>query len=638
VPADRTHRDAYTHTSAHPSTGSFPLPLDTAPTPVPPADEPPPAIPGYEVGEKLGSGAIGAVYRARHLGLDQWRAVKVLRGDILLAPGEADRLRAEARFIADLDAPGIVRVYDVGEAGGRPYFVMELAAGGSLADRLRHGPLDVAEAVEVALGVTAGVAAAHDRDVVHRDLKPGNVLFDAAGAVKVADFGLALRLVNGENPTASDFRVAGTAAYMSPEQADGKIKEVGRRSDVWAVGVILYECLTGVSPFAGRNFVDSLDRVRYDRIIRPRKHRRDIPPAVEAVCLKCLSRRPADRYCSAREVGAALRAAVGASPRRSRAGYGLAAAAVVLLAGGVMLNRPKPAVAVAPTPATVAPPAPAPTPADPLEEIVVPKSVSVAPRPPEVTLRLVNGVGYAFLVIGSQEPRKGRKSAVDERTWLTALHGLVPAANRNVLRGYGEGRLTADAVRAELAAFARRPGPGDTLFVVFVGVGCSDPERLDDGNFAYCADATDRAGSLVWASEVAAALEPSAAKVKMVFWDVDRVMDEDTPAGPAGGRPFDGLSGFSAVLGCRAGGYLTDDAVHGSHFSHCVCRLLGGRVPEALTGGVLPVGAFRTRLPAEYKRLRDEVQIPEQGLDPAAVTPEQVGPLSGKTPLLRRID
>jgi hypothetical protein len=248
--------------------------------------------PGYEVVREVGRGGMGAVYEARQLDLNRPVALK-----LVLGAGPADRLRflAEAEATAAIDNPHVVRVFGSGEVGTRPYLVMEYLPGGTLAARLRDGRLDPRRAAELVAKVARGVAAAHAAGVVHRDLKPANVLFDEKGEPKVADFGLAKR---GGSDLTRTGAVMGTPAYMAPEQAKGETKFVGPQADVWALGVILYECLTGKRPFDAADPWGVVHRVLADAPARPA----GVPRDLEVVCLKCLAKDPAERYPTAAEL------------------------------------------------------------------------------------------------------------------------------------------------------------------------------------------------------------------------------------------------------------------------------------------------------------------------------------------------
>ncbi len=255
-----------------------------------------PAPAGYEVLEELGRGGMGVVYKARQRTLNRLCALKVI-----LDAGHADtdqrvRFLIEAEAIARIKHPGIVQIYDFGTYGGLPYFSMELCENGSLADRLRHGPLTAREASAIVENVARAVHAAHESGIVHRDLKPGNVLLAADGSPRVTDFGLAKRTyTEGHTQTGA---VMGTPSYMAPEQAGGK-KEIGPAVDVWALGAILYEGLSGRPPFGAATPLDTLMQVIDDEPVTLRQLNKKVPVDLETICHKCLHKIPAKRYQSA---------------------------------------------------------------------------------------------------------------------------------------------------------------------------------------------------------------------------------------------------------------------------------------------------------------------------------------------------
>jgi photosystem II stability/assembly factor-like uncharacterized protein len=276
----------------------LPPPPSTRPLPVDWAKLPgPPEIDGYDLGDLVGRGGMAVVYKARQRSLNRPVALKVLLVGPGFDPGEARRVRAEAEAIASLQHPNIVHVYEVGERDGRPYLLMEFVDGGTLADRINQGPIPIDQAVAWAEAIARGAHTAHKHGIVHRDLKPANVLMTADGVPKITDFGIARRLDDPADRTRTGF-VVGTPAYMSPEQAEGR-KGVGPAADVWAIGVILYELVTGRRPFDGESAFDLLRRVTSEDPERPSRVRPGIPARLEAICLKCLQKDPADRYPSA---------------------------------------------------------------------------------------------------------------------------------------------------------------------------------------------------------------------------------------------------------------------------------------------------------------------------------------------------
>ena len=276
-----------------------------------------PEIPGYEVLGVLGRGGMGAVYHARQLALNRDVALKVVLGAERAGPRTLVRFLAEAEAVAAVRHPHVVQVYEYGDHGGLPYIALEYLAGGTLADRLRAaGRLDPRAAAGLVEKLARGVAAAHDRQIVHRDVKPSNILFDPAGEPKVADFGLAKRAVGADLTTTG--AVMGTPAYMSPEQAGGRTKFVGPPADVWALGVILYECLVGARPFDGETTDDILEQVRTAAPRRPRDRQPAVPRDLEVVCLKCLAKDPRDRYSTATELADDLRRFLDGRPVTAR--------------------------------------------------------------------------------------------------------------------------------------------------------------------------------------------------------------------------------------------------------------------------------------------------------------------------------
>ena len=289
-----------------------------APTPDPtPADTPAPAagrsVGRFRVERELGRGGMGVVFLARQDGLNRPVALKLVAG---ADPAARRRFLLEAEAVASVRHPHVAEVFASGDAAGQPFLAMELLPGGSLADKLRAGRLAAAEAVGLVAKLAAGVQAAHDAGIVHRDLKPGNVLFDAAGSPKVTDFGLAKRSTGGQTATHA---VLGTPAYMAPEQAGGRAKFVGPAADVYALGVILFECLTGTRPFAGDDSVSLLLRVATEDAPDVRAVCPDVSRDLAAVVRRCLQKEPHDRYPTAAALAADLHA-VAAGERPAAAG------------------------------------------------------------------------------------------------------------------------------------------------------------------------------------------------------------------------------------------------------------------------------------------------------------------------------
>jgi WD40 repeat protein len=260
----------------------------------------------FEFGEEIARGGMGIVYRARQREPEREVAAKMLLPQLLDEPGLMERFASEARVVASLDHPGILPVYSVGEQGGVPFFTMKLAEGGSLADRLRErGKLAMREAVSLVADVAEAIAHAHSRGVLHRDLKPGNILFDSTGRVFVSDFGLAK--VMGEaaaNDLTRSIAVLGTPQYLPPEIARGSMREASTAGDIYSLGAVLYELLAGHPPFEADTVPGLLRRIADDEV-RPVE---GLPADLRAITGKCLEKEPAQRYRSAQTLADDLRA------------------------------------------------------------------------------------------------------------------------------------------------------------------------------------------------------------------------------------------------------------------------------------------------------------------------------------------
>jgi tetratricopeptide (TPR) repeat protein/tRNA A-37 threonylcarbamoyl transferase component Bud32 len=274
-----------------------------APSPELPRDSDRPALPGYEVLERLGHGGMGVVYKARQRALNRVVALKMILHAEHTTEDERRRFQTEAEAIARLQHPHIVQVHEVGEHRGLPYFSLELCPGGSLADTLDGTPWEAAAAAQLVETLAGAMHAAHRASVVHRDLKPANVLLTEEGAPKVADFGLA-KCLDREGHTQTG-AVMGTPEYMAPEQARG-CKEVGPAADVYALGAILYQLLTGRPPFKAPTAADTLLQVVEDDPVPVRRLQPKVPRDLETVCLRCLRKDPARRYPTAADLAGDL--------------------------------------------------------------------------------------------------------------------------------------------------------------------------------------------------------------------------------------------------------------------------------------------------------------------------------------------
>jgi predicted negative regulator of RcsB-dependent stress response len=276
-----------------------------------------PDIPGYEILGTLGRGAMGVVYQARQTALKRVVALKmVLSGDRATREDVA-RFRREAEAVARFQHPNIVPIYEVGTCDGRPFFSMEFLPGGTLAARLRDRlpePMAAASLIET---LARAMHATHGRGVIHRDLKPANVLLAADGTPKITDFGLAKRLDDDAGQTRSG-AIMGTPSYMAPEQAAGEAARVTALADVYALGAVLYECLTGRPPFKAATVHETLRQVVEEEPVPPRVLNRAVPRDLDTICLKCLRKGPGQRYASAAELADDLRRFQAREPIRAR--------------------------------------------------------------------------------------------------------------------------------------------------------------------------------------------------------------------------------------------------------------------------------------------------------------------------------
>ena len=262
----------------------------------------------YELVREVGRGAIGVVYEAWDPILKRTVALKRIRGGADADHGEIERIAVEAESIAKIHHPNIVHIYDVGRHFDRAFLAMEFCSGGTLADRLKLGPLNVRQCAELVAQIAEGVSAAHSCRIIHRDLKPGNILLSNQVELipKVADFGLAKCLDDDHGATATG-SIMGTPAYMAPEQAFGGSKHVEPTADVYSIGAILYECLTGRPPFHGATIADTLDQVRQTQPVSVRLLQPQVPRNLETIVHKCLRKEPAQRYTTAGELSDDLR-------------------------------------------------------------------------------------------------------------------------------------------------------------------------------------------------------------------------------------------------------------------------------------------------------------------------------------------
>jgi eukaryotic-like serine/threonine-protein kinase len=273
----------------------------------------------YELLEEIGRGGMGVVFRATQLSLDREVAIKMILRDRLASEGERQRFFAEARATAQLQHPGIVPVYDVGEIDGRPYFAMQYLQGRTLLELIATGELDQREAARHLEKITRAVQFAHASGILHRDIKPSNIFIDLAGEARLTDFGLAKQSDNGESLTRTGV-VLGTPTYMSPEQASGRMGQLGPASDIYSLGSVLYHALTGRPPFTAKSAMDVLLQVLEQDPPNPRLIDPKIDRDLEMIVVRCLQKPPELRYASAKALADDLAAYRKDEPISARSG------------------------------------------------------------------------------------------------------------------------------------------------------------------------------------------------------------------------------------------------------------------------------------------------------------------------------
>ena len=277
---------------------------------------------GYELVGEIGRGAMGVVYKARQTGLKRLVALKMVLAAGRASKLELTRFQIEAEAVAKLDHPNIVKIYEIGEVDGLPFFSLEFVSGGTLSGRIKSNPATARQAATIMRGIAEGMDFAHKRGIVHRDLKPANILLSAPDqtgedvdfskipldrfTAKITDFGLAKTLEEDSIQT-REGAIMGTPSYMAPEQAMGKTREVGPVSDIYGLGAILYDLLTGIPPFRGETVMDTIQQVIHREPVPPTRLNTKLPTDLGTICLKCLEKDPKKRYSTAGELAADLR-------------------------------------------------------------------------------------------------------------------------------------------------------------------------------------------------------------------------------------------------------------------------------------------------------------------------------------------
>jgi len=276
-----------------------------------------PEIPGYEILEELGTGGMGVVYKARQLKLNRFVALKMILTGRKATQEELSRFHVEAESIARLQHPNFVQIFEIGEFGDSPFLALEYVDGGSLKEYLAATPLLPVAAPYFIKTIANAMHAAHVAGIVHRDLKPGNILLSRLSAhpdvsdgpasplfsftPKITDFGLAKRMDDPAGHTQSG-AILGTPSYMAPEQAAGRIHDIGPSTDVYALGAILFELLTGRPPFKGTSSWETLEQIREHDPVPPSRILPVVPKDLDVICLKCLEKEPRRRYPHAKDL------------------------------------------------------------------------------------------------------------------------------------------------------------------------------------------------------------------------------------------------------------------------------------------------------------------------------------------------
>jgi hypothetical protein len=273
---------------------------------------------GYQLLEEIGRGGMGVVYQAWQTCLNRVVALKVVLAGAHAGSQELARFRREAEAVARLQHPNIIQIYEVGQSGGTPYLVLEFLDGGTLAERLAGGPLPFRQAAEWVRTLAWAMHHAHERGIVHCDLTPSNVLLTASDVPKVSDFGLAKLLAVGGTVQSCSRVFLGTPSYVSPEQIEARVADIGPPTDVYGLGGVLYEALVGRPAFRGETALETLHLVQTEEPAAPGQLRPGLPRDLEVICLKCLEKDPARRYPTAQALAEDLERFLANRPIKAR--------------------------------------------------------------------------------------------------------------------------------------------------------------------------------------------------------------------------------------------------------------------------------------------------------------------------------
>lgn len=277
-----------------------------------------PTVAGYDILGELGRGGMGVVYKARQRGLNRLVALKMVLAGAHASEHQLIRFRAEAEAVARLLHPNIVQIYEINEQDGLPFFSLEYVNGDPLDKKISGKAMPPRESAELVETLARTMYFAHEHGVIHRDLKPGNVLLTADGIPKITDFGLAKQLEESSSSQTRTGTVMGTPSYMSPEQARGEIRNVGPLADLYTLGAILYRLLTGRPPFVGATTMQTVSMVINDEPVPPSRFRPNVPHDLETICLKCLQKEPQKRYANCFELAEDLKRFQAGEPIQAR--------------------------------------------------------------------------------------------------------------------------------------------------------------------------------------------------------------------------------------------------------------------------------------------------------------------------------